>query len=212
MLTGVLLSGFFFAHKVGKLLVVRTATSNEGRARDYNVIGHVFFASADRYVASFDYEEVIERVRIDVSEAHFWDISAVSALDKSSSSSGVKGPKSRSSASTVQAPRWSTASRCTTRATASSWRGRADHGDTYSRRHRAHAAAAVIPSTHAMRTEGASFPRGQHLPALDAAHRPSTSPGECVYFSTSESVQDQTGAVSIACRETVLPRGWCHWR
>jgi SulP family sulfate permease len=42
----------------------------------------VFFASADRFIASFDYREVIERVRIDVSRAHFWDITAVSALDK----------------------------------------------------------------------------------------------------------------------------------
>ncbi|MDO9201159.1 MAG: STAS domain-containing protein, partial [Hydrogenophaga sp.] len=29
-----------------------------------------------------DFKEVIERVRIDVSRAHFWDITAVSALDK----------------------------------------------------------------------------------------------------------------------------------
>lgn len=31
---------------------------------------------------AFDYKEVIEKVRIDVSRAHFWDITAVSALDK----------------------------------------------------------------------------------------------------------------------------------
>ena len=31
---------------------------------------------------SFDDREVIENVRIDVSRAHFWDISAVTALDK----------------------------------------------------------------------------------------------------------------------------------
>jgi SulP family sulfate permease len=33
-------------------------------------------------VAAFDYKEVIEAVRIDVSRAHFWDVTAVSALDK----------------------------------------------------------------------------------------------------------------------------------
>jgi SulP family sulfate permease len=82
VLVGVLLSGFFFAHKVGKLLVVRTETADEGRMRHYRVMGQVFFASADRFIASFDYKEVIERVRIDVSNAHFWDITAVSALDK----------------------------------------------------------------------------------------------------------------------------------
>lgn len=42
----------------------------------------MFFASADRFVNAFDYKEVIEGVQIDVSRAHFWDITAVSALDK----------------------------------------------------------------------------------------------------------------------------------
>lgn len=42
----------------------------------------MFFASADRFTNAFDYKEVIEKVRIDVSRAHFWDITAVSALDK----------------------------------------------------------------------------------------------------------------------------------
>jgi SulP family sulfate permease len=50
--------------------------------RAYTVTGQVFFASAERFVNAFDYKEVIEKVRIDVSRAHFWDITAVSALDK----------------------------------------------------------------------------------------------------------------------------------
>jgi sulfate permease, SulP family len=82
VLVGVLLSGFFFANKVGKLLYVGSATADDGRARVYTVQGQVFFASADRFVASFDYKEVVERVRIDVSDAHFWDITAVNALDR----------------------------------------------------------------------------------------------------------------------------------
>ena len=45
-------------------------------------MGQLFFATADRCVDAFDFKEVIERVRIDVSRAHFWDITAVSALDK----------------------------------------------------------------------------------------------------------------------------------
>ncbi len=82
VLAGVLLSGFFFAHKVGKLLYVGSETTDDGRSRSYRVEGQIFFASADRFVASFDFREVIERVRIDVSRAHFWDITAVSALDR----------------------------------------------------------------------------------------------------------------------------------
>ncbi|TXT31838.1 MAG: sulP [Rhodocyclaceae bacterium] len=82
VLVGVLLSGFFFAHKVGKLFHVRSNSEDEGRARVYRFTGQIFFASADRFVASFDFREVIEKVVIDVSKAHFWDITAVSALDK----------------------------------------------------------------------------------------------------------------------------------
>jgi SulP family sulfate permease len=82
VLVGVLLSGFFFAHKVGMILHVGSKSEDEGRVRSYRIIGQVFFASADRFVASFDFKEVIEKVRIDVSRAHFWDITAVSALDK----------------------------------------------------------------------------------------------------------------------------------
>jgi SulP family sulfate permease len=82
VLAGVLLSGFFFAHKVGLLMHVRSKVEDEGRMRSYQVVGQVFFASADRFVASFDFKEVIEKVRIDVSRAHFWDVTAVSALDK----------------------------------------------------------------------------------------------------------------------------------
>jgi len=82
VLVGVLLSGFFFAHKVSRVLYVGSAPAREGRERVYQVVGQVFFSSAERFVASFDYKEVIEKVRIDVSRAHFWDITAVTALDK----------------------------------------------------------------------------------------------------------------------------------
>ncbi|MDY6956617.1 MAG: SulP family inorganic anion transporter [Pseudomonadota bacterium] len=82
VLTGVLLSGFFFAHKVGQILRITSRAEDEGHARTYTVFGQVFFASAERFINAFDYKEVIEQVRIDVSRAHFWDITAVSALDK----------------------------------------------------------------------------------------------------------------------------------
>jgi sulfate permease, SulP family len=82
VLTGVLLSGFFFAHKVGQILRIGSLAEDEGRLRTYRVMGQVFFATADRFTNAFDFKEVIERVRIDVSRAHFWDITAVSALDK----------------------------------------------------------------------------------------------------------------------------------
>jgi SulP family sulfate permease len=82
VLTGVLLSGFFFAHKVGQIFYVRSLVEDDGRTRTYRIFGQVFFASADRFTNAFDHREVIDHVRIDVSRAHFWDITAISALDK----------------------------------------------------------------------------------------------------------------------------------
>lgn len=80
--TGVLLSALFFARKVGQVLHVASRPADKGRARHYEVVGQVFFASAGSFVAGFDFREALERVRIDVSRAHFWDLSAVGALDR----------------------------------------------------------------------------------------------------------------------------------
>jgi sulfate permease, SulP family len=82
VITGVLLSGLFFAQKVGRFMVVQSAAEEDGRIRRYRISGQVFFASADRFIAQFDFREVIETVQIDVTRAHFWDITAISALDK----------------------------------------------------------------------------------------------------------------------------------
>ena len=82
VLVGVLASGFFFAAKVGRILAVRSQVEDSGRQRIYTVSGQVFFASAESFINAFDFREVIERVTIDVSRAHFWDITAITALDK----------------------------------------------------------------------------------------------------------------------------------
>lgn len=79
---GVLLSGIFFAHKVGRILRVDRSSEEEGALRVYGVVGQVFFASSESFLAAFDFREAVAKVRIDVSRAHFWDITAVSALDK----------------------------------------------------------------------------------------------------------------------------------
>lgn len=79
---GVLLSALFFAKKVSHLLMVRTSLSENNTTRIYTVYGQVFFASADKFAATFDFKEVIKNVTIDVTQAHFWDLSAVAALDK----------------------------------------------------------------------------------------------------------------------------------
>ncbi|MCC4265768.1 SulP family inorganic anion transporter [Oceanimonas baumannii] len=81
VLVGVLLSALFFANKVGQLLYIGAQQTTDG-TREYQVVGQVFFTSAEQFVAAFDFKEVTERVRIDLSRAHFWDITAISALDK----------------------------------------------------------------------------------------------------------------------------------
>ncbi|MFZ1754104.1 MAG: SulP family inorganic anion transporter [Caldilineaceae bacterium] len=79
---GVLLNAIFFARKVSRLLALESTLSADGNQRTYQVFGQVFFASAEQFAAGFDFKEVIERVVIDVSQAHFWDLTGVGALDK----------------------------------------------------------------------------------------------------------------------------------
>ncbi len=82
VLVGVLLSGIFFAWKIGQIFGVTSVLSEDGRQRTYVVTGQVFFASADAFASAFDLREALDRVIIDVTHAHFWDISAVAMLDK----------------------------------------------------------------------------------------------------------------------------------
>ncbi|MAA98735.1 MAG: sodium-independent anion transporter [Stappia sp.] len=81
VLIGVLLSGIFFAAKIAQIFRVTSELSADGRLRIYRVEGQVFFASAEAFLSSFDFKEVLDNVTIDVSRAHVWDISAVAALD-----------------------------------------------------------------------------------------------------------------------------------
>lgn len=79
---GVLLASLFFANKIGRFMVVKNDLVDDGEERVYRVVGQVFFASSDQLLKSFDFKEVLERVTIDLSNAHFWDITSVSSLDR----------------------------------------------------------------------------------------------------------------------------------
>jgi SulP family sulfate permease len=47
------------------------------------VSGQVFFASSEAFVDAFDArEDDLREVRLDLTQAHFWDLTGVSALDK----------------------------------------------------------------------------------------------------------------------------------
>jgi sulfate permease, SulP family len=81
VLVGVLLSGIFFAWKIAQIFRVTSTLSDNGEWRTYRVEGQVFFASVDDFLAAFDFKEALDKVTIDVSRAHIWDISSVAALD-----------------------------------------------------------------------------------------------------------------------------------
>jgi SulP family sulfate permease len=79
---GVLISALSFARKVAQLMEITTALSDDKQHKTYTVYGQVFFASSGNFTDAFNFKEVVEKVTIDVSQAHFWDLSAVGALDK----------------------------------------------------------------------------------------------------------------------------------
>jgi len=79
---GVLMSLISFARKASLLVRVGTKLSPDGEERTYFVEGNLFFVSAGAFGRAFNFQEVLSRVTIDVSRAHFWDISSVAALDK----------------------------------------------------------------------------------------------------------------------------------
>jgi SulP family sulfate permease len=82
VLVGVLLSGIFFAWKISQIVQIDSALSTDGTIRTYEVHGQIFFASTQQFSESFDFHERVSLVRIDVTHAHLWDVSAVSALDR----------------------------------------------------------------------------------------------------------------------------------
>ena len=82
VLAGVLLASLFFANKIAYYLAIESQLDQDGNRRTYRVVGQVFFSSADRFTAAFDFKEALREVVIDLSQAHFWDITSVAALDK----------------------------------------------------------------------------------------------------------------------------------
>ena len=80
VLTGVLLSSLYFAKKVA--MYQKVDLIKKSNTFDYKIKGQVFFASANKFIKAFVFDEKIKKVNIDVSEAHFWDLSAVAALDR----------------------------------------------------------------------------------------------------------------------------------
>jgi len=81
VLVGVILSALFFARKVSSSSTV-AFTDDPGGTRTYLVSGPLFFVSTHDFLHRFGTGPQVRRVVIDLTHAHFWDGSAVGALDK----------------------------------------------------------------------------------------------------------------------------------
>ena len=84
VLAGVVLSALFFARQVADhaAMEVEETHGAEGRTHTYAVTGSLFFVTVQGFLATFDFQEDVDRVVIDLSRAHVWDGSAVDAIDR----------------------------------------------------------------------------------------------------------------------------------
>ena len=80
--TGILIGSLFMAQRLSQFMYIDSSFDEATNTRTYNVVGQVFFNSSDKFIALFDYKEAVDKIVIDVHRAHFWDITAVDALDK----------------------------------------------------------------------------------------------------------------------------------
>ena len=81
VLVGVLLSSLFFANKISHFMYVDSTLDADESVRTYRFHGQIFFNSADKFLGEFDFKEAVSTVVIDLTLAHFWDITAVHSLD-----------------------------------------------------------------------------------------------------------------------------------
>ena len=80
--TGIVMSTVFFSRKIAQLVFMDKVLSDDGTHRIYKVAGQIFFLSKEEFLRSFDFRELVDRVTIDLTQAHLWDQGAVETVDK----------------------------------------------------------------------------------------------------------------------------------
>ncbi|MGV6852354.1 MAG: SulP family inorganic anion transporter, partial [bacterium] len=80
--TGILVGSLFLVQKLSQFMYVEKEYDQQSDTRTYRIIGQIFFNSSDKFIQSFDFKEAVSNIIIDVHRSHFWDITAVAALDK----------------------------------------------------------------------------------------------------------------------------------
>jgi sulfate permease, SulP family len=78
---GVLLASLFFANKISHFMYAESELDEETSTRTYTFHGQIFFNSSAKFLENFNFKEAVSKVVIDLSRAHFWDITAVHSLD-----------------------------------------------------------------------------------------------------------------------------------
>ena len=81
VIAGVALAGILFSRKVAKVIRVEAVDVNE-EMRRYVVTGQLFFVSKIYFLQGFDVHDHPSQITIDLSAAHIWDQSGVSALNQ----------------------------------------------------------------------------------------------------------------------------------
>ena len=76
---GVLLSALFFINKLESTVHVQSELHNH--TRRYLVSGQIFFSSSEKFFQFFDFNEHIQKVEIELSHAHIWDMTSVQMLN-----------------------------------------------------------------------------------------------------------------------------------
>ncbi len=81
VIAGVALAGILFSRKVAKVIKVSAITKNPDEIL-YEVTGQLFFVSKVYFLQGFDIHDHPTKITIDMSNAHIWDQSGVTALEQ----------------------------------------------------------------------------------------------------------------------------------
>ncbi|MCW6036106.1 SulP family inorganic anion transporter [Spirulina subsalsa FACHB-351] len=82
VVTGIVMSTVFFSRKIAQLVFVNKFVNEAGNHCIYEVRGQIFFVSKDEFFEYFNFNEVFERITIDLTHAHLWDQGSVAFLDR----------------------------------------------------------------------------------------------------------------------------------
>ena len=80
VLIGVFLSALFLVNKLEKEVQVESEWL-DSNTRLYKIKGQIFFSSSDKFYQFFDFNEPIDHVMINLTDAHIWDITSVAMLN-----------------------------------------------------------------------------------------------------------------------------------